>query len=225
MIDKNQTYTTQIDGWTFRIKETSPSINGARILLLLHGHLGNEDAMWVLTKPLPDGYSLLAPRAPVQIGKNQYSWHEIGPQWPGIDDYQKLTDQLLRRVDSWVKNHTSETLKYDVMGFSQGAVMAYALAILQSDRIRKTAAIAGFLPQNWKQELAQNQLKNKTFFIAHGTDDRIIPVQEARQAAQWLDDKGAEVTFCTAKTGHKISANCFNGLGEFFRSEADLSGR
>lgn len=177
--------------------------------------------MWILTNPLPGGFTLLAPRAPIKLGEDQYSWHEIGPQWPDIDQYKDLTDQLLQRVDSWVKENAPGVSQYNIMGFSQGAVMAYALAICHPERVGRIASIAGFIPQSWKPELTEKALKDKQIFIAHGTEDDIIPVKKARQAAQWLQEKGAKVTLCTAKTGHKISANCFNGLGKFFEINSE----
>lgn len=216
MNDKNQPYLTKVDGWVFRIKEPSPPPLETKILLLLHGHLGNENAMWVLANPLPKGYILVAPRAPVKLGENQYSWHKIQPQWPAIDQYKRLTVQLLNTVDAWARDNVPEPSQYDVMGFSQGAVMAYALAILHPERINRVAAIAGFIPKNWKPQLDAESLKRTRFFIAHGTRDEIVPVKKARQASEWLKEKGADVSFCTAETGHKLSANCFKGLGEFY---------
>jgi phospholipase/carboxylesterase len=205
-----------IQGWIFRVQYSSePSLN-QRVMLLLHGHLGNENAMWILTKPIPNSYTLIAPRAPVKTGEDQYSWHEITPQWPGLDTYTELTDQLLTRVDRWLREQNINIQHYDVMGFSQGALMAYALAILHPQGIGKVAALAGFIPQNWLDKLDGRSLSGKSFFVAHGKQDDIIPIKKAYQAADWLEDNGAHVTFCAADIGHKISANCFNGLGDFF---------
>ena len=185
-------------------------------MLLLHGHLGNENAMWILTKPIPNSYTLIAPRAPVKTGKDQYSWHEISPQWPGLEKYTDLTNKLLTRVDGWLREQNLNFQHFDVMGFSQGALMAYALAILHPHRISKVAALAGFIPQSWVEKLDKRSLLRKSFFVAHGKQDDIIPINKAYQAADWLEDNGAQVTFCAADIGHKLSANCFNGLGNFF---------
>jgi phospholipase/carboxylesterase len=216
MDEQTQSFISQIDGWTFRIKHPSQKPEDSRVLLLIHGHLGNENVMWILANPLPQRYTLIAPRAPIKLGESQYSWHTLQPQWPGLDYYEELTAGLLGRVDAWVKSQELSISRYDIMGFSQGGVMAYALAILQPSRIGQIAAIASFIPHSWKPLLDENTLRNRQFFIAHGTEDEIIPVKKARQASQWLREKGADVTFCTAKTGHKISANCFKGLGDFF---------
>lgn len=207
---------TEIDGWPFRIQYPSYVPDEYRVMLLLHGHLGNENAMWILTKPLSKDYFLLAPRAPVATGEEQYSWHEIEPQWPSMQTYEALAKQLLARTDHWLGEQDIDSYQYDVMGFSQGAVMAYALAILYPDRIGKVAALAGFIPRIWRDQLDSVSLADKAFFVAHGTQDDIIPIEKAHQTATWLEQKGAQISFCKADIGHKLSANCFNGLGEFF---------
>jgi phospholipase/carboxylesterase len=205
-----------IQDWPIRVKQPTKNSEVDRVLLLLHGHLGNENVMWILANPLPKDYYMLAPRAPVLLGEDQYSWHEIEPQWPDINQYQQLADQLLERVDQWAEQNMVDVKEYDVLGFSQGAVMAYALALLYPERIGRIAAIAGFIPQSWKSQFADDFTVNKPIFVAHGKQDDIIPIEKAHQAAEWLKEKGAQVSFCEADTGHKLSANCFNGMGDFF---------
>lgn len=217
MTDNNRPEKIDLDGWPFRIKKPANVTKHTRVLLLLHGHLGNENVMWILTNPLPEDYIMLAPRAPVKTGQDQYSWHEIKPQWPGIETYQDLIDSLLSRVNTWLEDNQLDIEKFDLMGFSQGAAMAYAMAILYPQKVGKIAAIAGFIPKSWKEHLEQASLEGKKFFVAHGTQDNIVPLKKAQQAARWLKENNAHVTFCEADTGHKISANCFKGLGNFFR--------
>ena len=206
-----------INDWPFRVLIPDIPNKPKRLLLLLHGHLGNENVMWVLTKPIPKDYILLAPRAPVQLGSDQYSWHKIEPQWPGKATYQPLVESLINHVDQWVQEQGLEVPRYDLMGFSQGAVMALALAILKPEKIGRVAALAGFLPQTWKNAFPLQNMAGKAVFIAHGSRDEVIPIEKARQAAALLKQNGAQVTFCEAETGHKLSAHCFNDLGTFFR--------
>jgi phospholipase/carboxylesterase len=217
MTSDNTPIAASIDGWPFKFKAPQGEVSQNRLLLLLHGHLGNENVMWILTKSIPKSYTMLAPRAPVELGPNQYSWHAIQPQWPSLQGtYHGLALDLLEHVDAWAKENTPDVTQYDVMGFSQGAVMAYALSFLFPQRIGKVAVIAGFVPQSWKSDLEDINLQGRTYFIAHGTKDEIIPIEKARQVERMLKVKGAEVQFCSAETGHKLGANCFSGLGDFF---------
>jgi phospholipase/carboxylesterase len=172
--------------------------------------------MWILADPLPPNYYVLAPRAPIQLGENQFSWHKITPQWPDLDHYGQLVENLLQKVRLWEEENELHFDQYNLMGFSQGAVMAYALAWLFPEKIGKVAALAGFIPTSWKTNAHKPKLGNKKFFVAHGNKDEIVPIENARQTVSWLEKHGADVQFCEAEIGHKISANCFSGLGEFF---------
>lgn len=216
MMENDRPKKVEINNWTFRIRHPKTENDRTRVLLLLHGHLGNENAMWILTKPLPKSYFMLAPRAPLKTGPDQYSWHKIGPQRPDIEVYRDIANQLLSSVDSWADNNQLDVEQYDLMGFSQGAVLAYALALLHPKKAGNIAALAGFIPQSWKDYINRDAIADKNFYIAHGIQDEMVPIKKARQAEAWLKEKGARVTFCEADTGHKLSANCFNGLGEFF---------
>lgn len=218
MTEKNEPKLTKIQDWSFRIKPAEQPANPARILLLLHGYLGNENVAWILTKSITKIYTILAPRAPIKLGPEQYSWHPIEPQWPGLyTTYKKLAQTMLDRVDQWVSEQHLTVESIDVMGFSQGAVMAYGLSFLFPERIKKVAALAGFIPQSWQSDLADISLRAQSYFIAHGIQDETVPFEKAEQAAEFLKEKGAAVTFCKTNTGHKFGANCFSGLGQFFR--------
>ncbi len=215
MNDRSEPEQKTIDGWVFRVQKPEGQ-RKEKLLLLLHGHLGDENAMWILTKPLPKDYIMLAPRAPVEIQPGRFSWHPIQKTWPPLSRYQKLTESLMQRVDSFTSNEDLHIEKMDVIGFSQGAVMAIALSYFYPDRIRKAAVLAGFLPRSWQDSLEANPPKNQAFYIAHGTRDDVIPIEKARSLASLLREKGTSVTFCEANTAHKLGANCFQSLGKFF---------
>jgi phospholipase/carboxylesterase len=202
--------------WTFRISRPAELSDSTKPLLLLHGHLGNENVMWTLAKPIPDSTLMIAPRAPMKMGTDQFSWHKISPQWPSMERYQSLVDELIAGVKTLLDREGLSVSRYDLMGFSQGGVMAYAFAILHPEKVRKVAALASFIPQSWMKQCDQTLFDHQEFFIAHGTKDDIVPISKARQTADWLKGRNAQVTFCQADTGHRISADCFNGLGTFF---------
>jgi len=205
-----------IDGWPFRISNATVQTKPARVLLLLHGHLGNENVMWIFSKQIPENFTILSPRAPEKLGPDQFSWHIIGPRWPNLQKYQDLSNELLKRVNFWLEENNIHADQLDLLGFSQGAVMAYALAILQPEIIRHVAAVAGFIPNSWKKKTKHLNLAERKFFVAHGNQDDIVPISSSYQAQAWLEEHGAHVKFCEADIGHKLSVNCFKGLETFF---------
>ncbi len=66
--------------------------------------------------------------------------------------------------------------------------------------------------------MKEQPLAGKSCFMAHGTQDELVPVARARQARQTLLEAGAKVTYCEDDVGHKLSASCFRGMGKFFEN-------
>jgi phospholipase/carboxylesterase len=87
-------------------------------------------------------------------------------------------------------------------------------------RVNSIVGLSGFMPEG-SEAIARNRpLIGKSAFIAHGNMDDLVPVDRARQAAQLLKLGGAEVVYCEDDVGHKLSANCFRGMAEFFEEIA-----
>lgn len=169
------------DGWVFRLKPASEG--SGRLLLLLHGWTGDENSMWIFARNLPSGYTILAPRAPIAARPGGYSWREMADgSWgfPSLEDLQPAVGALLDFVDRWSGEASLDAGHFDVIGFSQGAALTYALALLHPERVRALAALSGFLPLGSEVLLAGRPLEGKPVFVAHGTLDERIPVERAR---------------------------------------------
>jgi len=111
-----------------------------------------------------------------------------------------------------------DATQFDVAGFSQGGALANVLTLLYPQRIRKTAVLAGFMPGGTEDLLTHRVLEGKQFFVAHGSQDDLVPIERAQQSIALLEKVGAQVTFCEADVGHKLSADCLRGLETYFKS-------
>jgi len=203
--------------WTFRLRPAQA--DPARLLVLLHGWKGSEDSMWVFTNGLAPEYALLAPRGPFADPERGYTWRErkgtrIG--YPSLADLLPAAQALLIFLDAWSASAGIDGRTFDVMGFSLGAVLAYALAATHPERIRSIAALAGFLPPGVEDLLAARPLAGKAVFVTHGTNDDMVPIERARKAVALLESSGAYVTYCESRAGHKVSRECFSAIREFF---------
>ena len=205
------------------VKEPKNITMDTRLMLLLHGHLGNEKVMWILTKPIPENYILLAPRAPVKMGQNQYSWHEITPQWPDLETYQSITEKLLTQADLYVEENNLEINQYDVMGFSQGAAASYAVAMHYPHLVQGIAGLVGFLPMDCDDIAAAEPLAGMPIFMAVGKRDERIPYERSLACAHTLHMAGADVDYHEYDMRHRLNADAMRDLKTWWQTQAEAT--
>ncbi|HTX93099.1 MAG TPA: alpha/beta fold hydrolase [Anaerolineales bacterium] len=204
-------------GWTFRFRPARKK--PGRLLVLIHGWTGDENSMWVLAHNLSADFAVLAPRAPYIESKGGYTWREIQPGSWGlapITEMRPAVEKLLAFLDDWAPTVGLGTSQLDLMGFSQGTVVAYTLAILYPQRVHKLAGLSGFLPEGAERALAARQLAGKSFFVAHGRQDDMVPVESARRSVNILEASGVKVEYCESDGGHKVSRDCLQGMEKYF---------
>jgi len=216
--DLNENTLIQFNDWTLRIHPASQS--GGRLLLLIHGFTGDENSMWVFTRDLPSSYSLIAPRAPHPLREGGYSWRSPQPGTFGFPTFEQLkpaAEALLTLVDEYQASVGIDAPDFDVMGFSQGAVMSGMMGILYPQRVRKIGILAGFLPAGAETEISHKPFAGKKIFVTHGTKDETVPVERAYESIRLLKQAGAEVIFCEDHVGHKVGVNCIRSLYDYFK--------
>jgi phospholipase/carboxylesterase len=187
------------------------------IILMLHGWTGDENSMWIFASRLPKRALIIAPRGLFIARETGYSWHEeIPTAWPGINDFIPAVELLYEEIS--VRNIAEGNFdELNILGFSQGAALAYTMAIMHPERVTSLAGLSGFLPDSASAWLNPNKLKGLPVFIAHGTNDVLVPVERARESVGFLQDAGANVTYCEDNVSHKSSAKCFHGLEAFYQ--------
>jgi phospholipase/carboxylesterase len=110
--------------------------------------------------------------------------------------------ELLEALDTALGVDLSRTV---IGGFSQGAVMSYALSLGSGRRSPAgILALSGFIPTVPGFELDLTSRPGLPVVIAHGSLDPVISVQFARQARDRLGQAGLTVTYHESATAHTI---------------------
>lgn len=218
-MDNNEIRSLEVDDWVVKLRE--PGKEGSdQVILLFHGWTGDENSMWVFASQLPKDALLIAPRAPYPSSPAEYggySWR--GPKtvdWSQLDDYRPTIERLNKLIQALQATQGYDLSKFGIVGFSQGAAVAYVYAILHPERVTNLAGLAGFMPDNSEIEIENRPLEGKPIFVAHGNKDELVPIDYAKKSVKILKQAGGLVTYCEADVGHKLGANCFRELKSFF---------
>ncbi len=215
-----KTETVEFDGWTMRIRPAHSS--NPRLLVMIHGLTGDENSMWVFARKFSTDSYIIAPRAPHPANPQGFSWRpnpltiEEAQQnlhkRPGLEALLPSAQALIKLVDEYSASVGVEADVFDAIGFSQGGAMVNVLGLLFPHRIRKMGVLAGFVPSGMESQIANRVLTGKRIFVAHGTQDEMVPIDRARASMELLEQAGASITYCEDEVGHKLSSNCLRAL-------------
>ncbi len=185
--------------------------------VLLHGHAGNEDVMWVFARTLPSDWLLVAPRAILGNPDEGYSWHSHPLDgWPTLSEFDEAITAVSHLIHTLPTLYQADPQRIYLMGFSQGAALAYAIVMRQPGLVQGIAGLVGFVPEQAKAALATNPFQDLPIFMAVGTQDERIPAKYARQGAKIIKKANAQLDYHEYDTGHKLNAQGMRDLTQWW---------
>jgi phospholipase/carboxylesterase len=192
---------------TALIREAASTPAGA--IVLTHGRGADADDLQPLADLLDPEARLLGvfPRGPLVLppgGRHWYIVRQVG--FPDADTFLPTLRELAEHLDSLLAEREIPWERTVLAGFSQGAVMSYALG-LGSGRPRPGAILAfsGFIPTVKDFDLALEDRVGLTVSISHGSLDPLISVDLGRSARETLTAAGLDVRYREDPVGHTIA--------------------
>ncbi len=196
------------------------------VLVLLHGYGSNEEDLFSFAPQLPPEYLVISVRAP-------YPLPPYGNAWYAIDfdvDMNKFSDnaqaaesrdRIVKFIGDLPKHYDIDKDDVTLIGFSQGSILSYAVALSYPNCVRRVAALSGYLNTDiLAEDYAHNDFSNLDFFISHGTQDQVIPVQWAREANPKLDALGVRSVYKEYPVGHGVAPQNFYDLLDWLSATA-----
>ena len=190
-------------------------------LVLFHGRGADEHDLFPLLDMLDPERRLLGAtaRGPLSLppgGAHWYAVRRVG--YPDPETFHATYPQVARWLDDLLAEHGIAPGRTVLGGFSQGAVMSYALG-LGAGRPRPAGimALSGFIPEVEGFELDLATAKGLRVAIGHGTHDPVISVEFGHDARERLLESGAEVTYRESPMAHTIDPGFLGELPAWLR--------
>ncbi len=191
---------------SYRTRPAAGEPQGA--LVLLHGRATDENDLFPVLDLLDPRRRLVGVtvRGPLSLppgGRHWYAVPRVG--FPDPATFRSTLEALYALLDALpaaIGVGIGETV---LGGFSQGAVMAYALG-LAAGRPSPAGilALSGFIPTVPGFELDLASRRGLPVAIAHGSLDPVISIQFARQARDRLEQAGLDVGYHESAMAHTI---------------------
>jgi phospholipase/carboxylesterase len=207
--------TNKTQDFTLDYVDRAPASPSEPLVVLIHGRAGHKEVMLAFRRCIPDSFGLLLPEAPYEDP------HDGGKSWWIINapDYKEQMNSSLTQLAALIENYRSihNLLPRSVIvaGFSQGGAMASLLLQEESiGNLHGVALLASFAIE--KRELPLTSAPE--VFLAHGTEDHIVPIEKATRSQEFFEGLGCEVLLVTDPVGHKVGRQGMRDLTEWFQS-------
>jgi phospholipase/carboxylesterase len=205
--------------------------NNAPVLILLHGYGSSENDLISLAKSLDERFITFSLRAPFNGREVGYSWYELSfrPNKKLSCNYNEAK-QSEAKILSFISNacsaYKADSTKVFLLGFSQGAIMAYDIAIKNPKKIAGIMALSGRMLEETRKIKVDADAKNVKYFIAHGKQDNIIDVAEADSANTYLKSKEInDLTYKKYEIPHSLSGDEFNDIKAWLKKALNAAAK
>lgn len=202
------------------VRQPKVTLDKNPLLLLLHGYGSNEEDLFSFAAQLPDEYLIISARAPYNIPGYGHAWYAIdfdADMNKFTDDVQaaQSRDLVAAFIDEVIAAYPVDKDNITLIGFSQGGILSYAVALSYPEKIRRVAVLSGYLHENILKDktiLPTIDWDYLSFFISHGIADQVIPVDWARKAPEFLKTLGIKSEYHEYNTGHGVAPQNFYDL-------------
>ncbi len=194
------------------------------LLLLLHGYGSNEEDLFSFERELPDEYFVISARAPYDMMYRSYAWYAINfdadeNKFSDIGQAKESRDIIANFIDELITNYPIDEENVTLIGFSQGTILSYAVALSYPEKVQRLVAMSGYL----NAEIAVNDFKDNDFsnlkiFASHGTVDQVIPVEWARKSIPVIESLGIQVAYKEYPVGHGVAPQNFFDFKNWLQS-------
>ncbi|MNI53236.1 Carboxylesterase 2 [compost metagenome] len=192
------------------------------LVIFLHGYGSNEQDLFGIKDELPSAYNYLSVRAPMVMQEGSYQWFRKkgeGAYNGETDDLKSSGQLLLDFVVQATKKYHTQPEKVFLVGFSQGAIMSYEVALRHPEAVGGIAALSGRILPVLKSELKPDEKRQSlAIFIGHGTADQRLPFSDGTEANSLLQSISLEPEFHAYQgVGHSISAEEMQDLSAWLQ--------
>jgi len=199
----------------YKIREPKIILAKNPLLLLIHGYGSNEEDLFSFAAELPDEYYIVSARAPYNLQYGSYAWYAINfdadeKKFSDNDQARISRDLIAQFIDELQANYPIDTKNVTLIGFSQGTILSYAVALSHPEKVQRVVAMSGYVnPEILEENYLKNSFSNLKIFTSHGTVDQVIPVEWGRKAKPFLENLLINTTYKEYPIGHGVSPQNF----------------
>ncbi|MFI2743724.1 alpha/beta hydrolase [Zhouia sp. PK063] len=196
------------------IKPAETTQEKPNVLFMFHGYGSNEDDLFSFAPELPKELCIISVQAPYNIQGFGYAWYAINfdaehGKWSDNEQAIQSRDAIVKFIDEACNAYQLNTENITLLGFSQGAILSYAVALTYPAKIKNIISLSGYINEDIFKIKATEAYQKLHFYCSHGSVDQVIPVEWARQTSPFLEKLAIDFVYEEYPVGHGVAPQNF----------------
>lgn len=199
----------------YHITRPSSLTNNAPLVIMFHGYGSDENDLFSFASELPEELFIISVKAPYAMQPYGNAWYainfdEVNGKWSDDEQAKTSRDFIATFIDEVVAHYPVNKDNVTLLGFSQGSILSYAVALTYPEKVNQVIALSGYVNTNIIPEhLNPEAYKHLSFFCSHGSVDQVIPVDWARKTSPFLEALHIKHDYREYPVGHGVAPQNF----------------
>jgi phospholipase/carboxylesterase len=200
---------------------TSSLAENAPLLIMLHGYGSDENDLFSFASELPEELFIISARAPYTIQPFGNAWYAINfdavqGKWSDNIQAKESRDLIAKFIDEVTDTYPVDKNKVTLLGFSQGTILSYAVALTYPEKVKNIIALSGYINKDiLPQDIETKDYSHLDFYCSHGSVDQVIPVDWARRTPSFLNSLHIKHQYSEFPVGHGVAPQNFYELKDW----------
>ena len=194
------------------LKENAP------LLIMCHGYGSDENDLFSFASELPEELMIISLRAPYPMQPYGNAWYAINfdadkGKWSDNEQAKQSVDLIAKFIDYACETYSVDFDNVTLLGFSQGTILSYAVALTYPQKVKNIVALSGYINEDILPEtIKTSDVSHLNFFCSHGSVDQVIPVDWARKTPIFLKALNINHEYSEYPVGHGVAPQNFYDL-------------
>lgn len=197
------------------LKENAP------LLIMSHGYGSDENDLFSFASELPEELFIISLRAPYPMQPYGNAWYAINfdaiqGKWSDDEQAKSSVNLISEFIDYACKTYPIDSKNVTLLGFSQGTILSYAVALTYPSKIKNIVALSGYINEDILPNTIEDQaVSHLNFFCSHGSVDQVIPADWARKTPAFLEALNINHIYKEYPVGHGVAPQNFYDLKDW----------
>ena len=207
------------------VKKSSITDGSAPLLIMLHGYGSDENDLFSFASELPEELFIISLKAPYELQPYGNAWYAINfdavkGKWSDNEQAIVSRDLIAKFLDEAIKHYPVNKDNVTLLGFSQGTILSYAVALTYPEKVNNIVALSGYINKDIIPEtLNKDNYKHLNFYCSHGSADQVIPVDWARQNEPFLNSMNIKNQYSEFPVVHGVAPQNFYEFKEWLKDK------